>query len=303
MEMTSSSMKANKKKRKRKSRSSNMAYLFILVPVILLLFFNIIPIFMAIYYSFTDYSVVAAPKWLGLENYSKILDDKYFGIALKNTLVYTALYVPLGLLTSLGAAMLLNTKKKAVSMFRTFFYIPALCSSVATGTIWYWLLNPQMGLFNKILGMFGVAGPAWLYDSQWAMLAIVIMSVWMGMGANMMIFLAGLQGINPALYEAADIEGANAFQKFWSITRPQLSKVTFLVVTQLLIGAFQVFDQAYMLTQGGPGNATITIVYYIYNEGFGSLKMGYASAMSMVLFVVIFVFAMINTKVTNNENG
>lgn len=119
----------------------------------------------------------------------------------------------------------------------------------------------------------------------------------------MMIFLAGLQGINPALYEAADIEGANAFQKFWSITRPQLSKVTFLVVTQLLIGAFQVFDQAYMLTQGGPGNATITIVYYIYNEGFGSLKMGYASAMSMVLFVVIFVFAMINTKVTNNENG
>lgn len=133
------------------------------------------------------------------------------------------------------------------------------------------------------------------------MTAIVIMSVWMTFGGNMMIFLAGLQGINPALYEAADIEGASSWQKFRHITWPQLSKTTFLVTTQLIIGAFQVFDQAYMLTKGGPGNSTITLVYYIYNKGFGGLEMGYASALSFILFLIIFVFSLVNMKLTNKE--
>ena len=289
------------KKKRGINEQQNIAYLFILVPIVLLVVFAIVPIIMALYYSLTDYNIIESPNWIGLKNFSRIFQDEYFFLSLKNTVVYTLLYVPLGLIVSLMAAMLLNRKMKLTSLFRTFFYLPVLCSSVATATIWYWLLNPQYGLLNQMLGLIGINGPAWLYSSNWAMTAIVIMSVWMSFGGNMMIFLAGLQGINPALYEAADIEGANAWQKFKSITWPQLSKTTFLVSTQLIIGAFQVFDQAYMLTKGGPGNSTITIVYYIYNKGFGGLEMGYASALSFILFMIIFIFSLINMKVTNKD--
>lgn len=299
--MNDSTISSGKRKKRGINEQQNIAYLFIGVPIVLLVIFAMIPIVMAIFYSFTDYNIIEAPNFVGLRNFKKIFSDEFFFISLKNTFLYTALYVPLGLIVSLLAAMLLNQKKRTVSLFRTFFYLPVLCSSVATATIWYWLLNPQYGLFNQILGVFGIDGPAWLYSSNWAMSAIVIMSVWMSFGGNMMIFLAGLQGINPALYEAAEMEGANSWQKFRSITWPQLSKNTFLVTTQLVIGAFQVFDQAYMLTKGGPGNSTITIVYYIYNEGFGGLQMGYASALSFILFLIIFVFSLLNMKITNKE--
>lgn len=289
------------KKRRGINEQQNIAYLFILVPVSLLLIFGIFPILMALYFSFTDYNIIEPANWIGFANFHKIFQDEFFFVSLRNTLVYTFLYVPLGLIVALGTAILLNKKVKVTNLFRTFFYLPVLCSTVATATIWYWLLNPQYGLLNQLLRLIGIDGPAWLYSSNWAMTAIVIMSVWMTFGGNMMIFLAGLQGINPALYEAADIEGASSWQKFRHITWPQLSKTTFLVTTQLIIGAFQVFDQAYMLTKGGPGNSTITLVYYIYNKGFGGPEMGYASALSFILFLIIFVFSLVNMKLTNKE--
>lgn len=289
------------KKRRGINEQQNIAYLFILLPVSLLLIFGIFPILMALYFSFTDYNIIEPANWIGFANFQKIFQDEFFFVSLRNTLVYTFLYVPLGLIVALGTAILLNKKVKVTNLFRTFFYLPVLCSTVATATIWYWLLNPQYGLLNQLLRLIGIDGPAWLYSSNWAMTAIVIMSVWMTFGGNMMIFLAGLQGINPALYEAADIEGASSWQKFRHITWPQLSKTTFLVTTQLIIGAFQVFDQAYMLTKGGPGNSTITLVYYIYNKGFGGLEMGYASALSFILFLIIFVFSLVNMKLTNKE--
>ncbi|WP_347007595.1 carbohydrate ABC transporter permease [Enterococcus durans] len=289
------------KKRRGINEQQNIAYLFILVPVSLLLIFGIFPILMALYFSFTDYNIIEPANWRGFANFQKIFQDEFFFVSLRNTLVYTFLYVPLGLIVALGTAILLNKKVKVTNLFRTFFYLPVLCSTVATATIWYWLLNPQYGLLNQLLRLIGIDGPAWLYSSNWSMTAIVIMSVWMTFGGNMMIFLAGLQGINPALYEAADIEGASSWQKFRHITWPQLSKTTFLVTTQLIIGAFQVFDQAYMLTKGGPGNSTITLVYYIYNKGFGGLEMGYASALSFILFLIIFVFSLVNMKLTNKE--
>lgn len=289
------------KKRRGINEQQNIAYLFILVPVSLLLIFGIFPILMALYFSFTDYNIIEPANWIGFANFHKIFQDEFFFVSLRNTLVYTFLYVPLGLIVALGTAILLNKKVKVTNLFRTFFYLPVLCSTVATATIWYWLLNPQYGLLNQLLRLIGIDGPAWLYSSNWAMTAIVIMSVWMTFGGNMMIFLAGLQGINPALYEAADIEGASSWQKFRHITWPHLSKTTFLVTTQLIIGAFQVFDQAYMLTKGGPGNSTITLVYYIYNKGFGGLEMGYASALSFILFLIIFVFSLVNMKLTNKE--
>ena len=284
-----------------KRTSNKTAYLFIGLPIVLLLVFMVIPVCMSFYYSFTNYDVVSRADFVGISNYKKIFQDRYFFIALKNTFVYTITSVPLGIISSLGAALLLNMKKSGTTLFRTFFYLPVLCSAVATANIWAWLLNPQSGLINNFLRFLGINGPAWLYDARWAMLAVIIMSVWMSFGSNMIIFLAGLQGVPENLYEASRVEGANRWQIFYYVTWPMISKTTFLVSTTLIINCFQVFDQAYMLTKGGPGNATMTLVYYIYNNGFGSLKMGYATALSVVLFIIIFTLSYINKR--GSERG
>jgi multiple sugar transport system permease protein len=278
-------------------------YAFLAVPALLFAVFMLLPMVIALVLSLTDYSVIGETKWVGLGNYARIVDDPFFRIALKNTFVYTAMYVPLGLVVALATALLLNRRSRAVRLFRTLFYIPVISSTVATATIWYWLLNPTRGLFNVALGWFGIDGPAWLYDSRWAMFAIVMMAVWSGFGTNMMIYLAGLQGIPADQKEAARIDGANAWQLFRYVTLPALSKTTLLISTLLIISAFQVFDQAYVLTKGGPGNSTVTLVYYIYNKGFGSLDMGYASAISFVLLAIILIFSLINARVTGRERS
>ena len=293
--------------RKRKEREvvigkqDVMGRLFVAPPVILFLMFTLIPMIMAIGMSFTKYDVINPPTFAGLENFRKLLRDEFFRTAMKNTCVYTLLYVPLGLLLSLGAALFLNAEQKFVGLFRTLFYLPVLSSTVATATLWFWILNPQMGLLNGILKIFGIPNQAWLYDSRLAMISIVMMSLWAGYGGNMMIFLAGLKGIPIVYYEAARIEGATRWQMFLRITMPSITKTTFLVSTMLIIGTFQVFDQAYVLTKGGPGNATITLVYYIYNSGFKNLNMGYASSMSLVLFVIILLMTVLNTKINKAE--
>lgn len=274
-------------------------WVFIAVPVVLFIVFLLVPIVAAGVMSLSDYSIIGETTWLGLENYRRMLADPFFWIAMRNTVIYTVMFVPLGLVTALGSALLLNRQARTVKLFRTFFYIPVVSSTVATATIWYWLLNPQHGLFNVALGWFGIDGPAWLYDSRWAMFAIVLMSVWAGFGANMLIFLGGLQGVPQELVDAAHVDGANVWQRFRHITVPALSKTTFLVSTLLVISAFQVFDQAYVLTKGGPGNSTLTIVYYIYNKGFDRLEMGYASAMSLVLFVIILLVSLVNARLSD----
>lgn len=282
-------------------KQNRMGQLFVAPPVILFLAFTLIPMIMAVGMSFTKYDVINPPTFAGLDNFRKLLHDEFFWIAMKNTCVYTLLYVPLGLLLSLGAALFLNSNQKLVGLFRTLFYLPVLSSTVATATLWFWILNPQMGLLNGILKIFGVSPKAWLYDSSLAMISIVMMSLWAGFGGNMMIFLAGLKGISPVYYEAAKIEGATRFQMFTKITMPSITKTTFLVSTMLIIGTFQVFDQAYVLTKGGPGNATITLVYYIYNSGFKNLDMGYASSMSLVLLVIILLMTLLNTKINKAD--
>lgn len=282
-------------------KQNRMGQLFVAPPVILFLAFTLIPMIMAVGMSFTKYDVINPPTFAGLDNFRKLFHDEFFWIAMKNTCVYTLLYVPLGLLLSLGAALFLNSNQKFVGLFRTLFYLPVLSSTVATATLWFWILNPQMGLLNGILKIFGVSPKAWLYDSSLAMISIVMMSLWAGFGGNMMIFLAGLKGISPVYYEAAKIEGATRFQMFTKITMPSITKTTFLVSTMLIIGTFQVFDQAYVLTKGGPGNATITLVYYIYNSGFKNLDMGYASSMSLVLFVIILLMTLLNTKINKAD--
>ena len=282
-------------------KQDRMGRLFVAPPVILFLLFTLLPMIMAIGLSFTKYDVINPPRLVGLANFRKMIKDEFFWIALKNSCVYTWMYVPAGLLLSLGAAMFLNADQKMVGLFRTLFYLPVLSSTVATATLWFWILNPQLGLLNGILELFGISGKAWLYDSKLAMFSIVLMSLWAGFGGNMMIFLAGLKGIPPIYYEAAKIEGASKWQMFTKITMPSITKTTFLVSTMLIIGTFQVFDQAFVLTKGGPGNATITIVYYIYNNGFKNLDMGYASSISLVLFAIILVMTVINSKINKAD--
>lgn len=282
-------------------KQDRMGRLFVAPPVILFLLFTLLPMIMAIGLSFTKYDVINPPRLVGLANFRKMIKDEFFWIALKNTCVYTLMYVPAGLLLSLGAAMFLNADQKMVGLFRTLFYLPVLSSTVATATLWFWILNPQLGLLNGILELFGISGKAWLYDSKLAMFSIVLMSLWAGFGGNMMIFLAGLKGIPPIYYEAAKIEGASKWQMFTKITMPSITKTTFLVSTMLIIGTFQVFDQAFVLTKGGPGNATITIVYYIYNNGFKNLDMRYASSISLVLFAIILVMTVINSKINKAD--
>lgn len=288
-------------RRKTFSRQNLMGKVFVSPPVILFLIFTLLPMIMAIGFSFTKYDVINPPKFIGTSNFKKMINDDFFWIALKNTCFYTLLYVPSGLLLSLGAAMFLNVKKKASGLFRTLFYLPVLSSTVATANLWFWILNPKLGLLNGLLDIFGINGPAWLYNSNTAMYAIVLMSLWAGFGGNMMIFLSGLKGISDTYYEAAAIDGANSWQNFIYITIPSLTKTIFLVSTMLIIGTFQVFDQAFVLTKGGPGNATITLVYYIYNNGFSNLDMGYASSMSLALFVIILIFTYLNNRINKAD--
>ena len=273
--------------------------IFVAVPVVLFVLFILAPVVTAIVLSLTDYAIIGATSWVGFQNYTRIFDDRFFWIALRNTALYTALYVPLGLIVSLSTALLLNRDARTARLFRTLFYIPVVSSTVATAAIWLWLLNPQRGPINAALNAVGIDGPAWLYDSQWTMLAIVLMSVWAGFGVNMIIFLAGLQSVPVELVEAARLDGAGAWRVFCHVTVPAISRTTFLVGTLLIISAFQVFDQAYVLTKGGPGNSTITLVYYIYDRGFGRLEMGYAAALSFVLFVIIIAFSLLNAMITN----
>lgn len=293
----------NKKRTKRKfgRHQQLMAYIFILPPILLFVIFMVIPIISGLYLSFTNYDIIQKPKFLGLSNYKAIFSDPFFYTSLKNTLFYAAIFVPLGVLVALGTAILLNRKVFGIKVFRICFYLPVLSSSIASATIWLWLLNPEYGLINTMLSWLGINGPVWLQSTNWAMISIIIISVWQGFGMYMMIYLAGLQGIPEYLYEAAKLDGANKYQSFRYVTFPALASTTFLVSTLLCIGSFQMFDQAYLLTQGGPGNSTMTMVYYIYNTGFGSLQMGYASALSFVLFVIIFIFSMINMRLNKNN--
>ena len=278
-----------------------MGYLFIAPSVVLFIIFTGIPIINAFYLSFTNYDVLSTAEWVGLRNYKKLLGDETFLTSLKNILFYVAMYVPLMIICSLVIALALNRKLPGTNLFRTVYYIPGLTSSIAASTVWMWILNPEYGLLNQILSYVGIVGPAWLANTSTAMISIVMVTLWQGIGGNMVIYLAGLQGIPNILYESAKLDGANKWQLFFYITLPGLRPTTFFIFIMSMIGSFQLFDQAFAMTQGGPGYATTTPVYLIYNEGFNQLNMGYASAMAFVLFVIILAFSFLNFRLNSSE--
>lgn len=273
-----------------------VGYLFVAPLILGLLIFTYGPVLAAFFLSFTKGDYISTPKWIGLGNYQALLKEDLFWKSMQNTLYYVVGVVPAGLLLSLLLALAMNQKLRGIVFFRSIFFLPTITSSVAISLMWLWIYNPEFGVLNFLLKQIGIKGPTWLSSSTWAMPAIIIMSIWRGLGYNMLIYLAGLQGIPEVYYEAAEIDGAGSWAKFRNITLPLLSPTTFMLLILSLIGAFQVFEYTYVMTGGGPVYATLTIVLHIYNNAFRSFLMGYASALAYVLFFILLSLTLIQLR-------
>ena len=274
---------------RRRWRNLRNGLLFVSPWLVGFLCFTLYPFLASLYFSFCDYDILSPPHWSGLANYRELLTgDPYFRTALYNTLYYTVLAVPLGIAVGVAVALLLNMKVIGVPVYRTVYYLPSIVPVVATSVLWMWLLNPQYGLVNAALGYLHLPEPGWISDPVWAKPSLVLMSVW-AVGGSIVIYLAGLQDVPQELYEAAEIDGANPAQRTLSITLPLLSPVIFFNLVMGLIGSFQYFTQAYVMTQGGPVDSTLFYAVYLFRRAFTYLDMGYASAMAWLLFLLILV--------------
>jgi len=261
-------------------------YLFISPWIIGFILFGAGPIVASAVISLTDWSLLSDPKWIGLTNYRTMIDDPLFGITLRNTLYYAFVSVTLGVVVSFVLALLLNQKVWGITFFRTVFYLPSVVAGIAVALLFVNIFNPDFGLLNYALAKIGIQGPGWLVSPQWAMPALIIMSLW-GAGGAMVIYLAGLQSIPEHLYEAAALDGAGSWRKFWHITVPMMSPVIFFNLIVGFITSLQAFVLIFVMTNGGPANATLVYGLYLYRNAFEFFNMGYASAMAWVLFIVI----------------
>ncbi len=288
---------------KDKTKEAIAAYAFLAPNLLGFLVFTSIPVVVSLLLSFTEWGLFTPPKWVGLKNFIELFQDKRFWQYSLNT-VYLMAAIPISMAGSLLLAIALNQKLKGMVIFRTIYYLPTICAGVAIFMLWRLMYNPEFGAFNALIAGFGdliglkLTGPNWLTDTVWAKPALIIMSVWQSVGGqNMILYLAALQGVPRDLYDAAEVDGANAIQKFWAVTWPQISPTTFFIGIMSLIGGFQAgFDQAYMMTGGGPNGSTTTIIYYLYNNAFVWYHMGYAAAIAWVLFSVIFLITFLKWK-------
>ncbi len=275
----------------RKKKEALQGIIYVLPSFILIACFSILPIFMSGYFSFTNYNVMNDPTFAALENYAKILKDAYVADAIKNTLAYVVVTVPIQTILSLVFAAFLAYKmqNKTGGFLRSIMFIPVIASAVTAGTIWRIILNTDGGLLNNLLGFLHISPVNWLGSTQTALISICIVAIWKNVGYFLVIYYAGIMGISKNLYEAARVDGATNIQQFFKITMPMLRPITYLVVTLGIIWSFQVFDLSYQMTGGGPGRSTVTIVMAIYNAAFKQYKMGYACAMAMVLLIIVLV--------------
>lgn len=282
-------------------REALEGYLWISPWVIGFLVFSLGPIIASLYLSFTEYKIAGSPVWVGLANYREALfNDKLFWPSLGRTTYYTIATVVLGVILSLLAAMLLNQEIRWRSVFRALYYLPSLTPIVSMAILWVWLLQPQIGLVNYLLGEVGIKGPGWLTSSQWAIPSLIMISLWSSIGGGrMIIFLAGLQGVPKELHEAAEIDGATAVQRFFSVTLPMISPVILFNLILGVIGSFGVFSLAYVATDGGPSYATWFYMLHLYYNAFSYFQMGYASALAWIFFLIIFVLSYLQIKLSD----
>lgn len=287
---------ATKRRIGMRAREEIAGYLFILPWIIGFLVFTAGAMVYSLYLSLFEADFLSEFKFIGFANYTRMFfEEELWPTAIKNTAYYAFVSVPFHTVIALLIAMLLNQRVVALSVFRTIYYLPSVVQGVAVAILWVWLFHPDFGPINGLLGLFGIPGPVWLASEEWAMPAIIIMSLW-GLGGSMIIFLAGLQGVPTSLYEAAKIDGAGTWRCFWHITVPMMTPTIFFSVVLGLIGSFQMFTQAYVMTRGGPNNATLTYVMLIYNKGFEQFHFGYAAALAWVLFAIILVFTLLVFK-------
>ena len=281
-----------------KNSSRRVAAAIFLTPSLVgLIVFCLVPMALSLYFSFTDYDLLAGTmKLIGLNNYQRILSGREFPQVLKHTLTYISLYLPLILLTATGQAMILNHAFRGRGFFRAVFYTPVITSWVAAAVVWTWVLSGKYGLLNQMLSTVGINGPSWLNSAQWAMPGVVIAAVWKDTGYYALMILAALKSIDPAYYEAASIDGAGGWRKFFSITLPLLSPTLFLLIVINVIYGLQVFDSVLIMTNGGPGNATSVFLERIFKYAFKQYKMGMASAYSWILFIMIFTMTILQFR-------
>ena len=279
-------------------RENLVGYMFILPWIIGFLVFTAGPLLFSLGASFTNYNITSQMDFIGTRNYEKLLmDDQLFWTSLYNTLYYVAFSVPLTTIGAIFLSVLLNQDVPGLRFFRTIYYLPAVLSGVGVYLLWMQLLDPGTGLINMMLGWIGIDGPNWLFDPDWTKPSLILMKLW-GVGGGMLLYLASLQGVSKSLYEAADIDGANRWQQFRYITLPMITPVIFFDVVTSLIGGFQIFQEAYVMSNGGGGpvNSLLFYNYYMWNKAFKVFDMGYAMAMSWILFIIIFAITMVNLK-------
>jgi multiple sugar transport system permease protein len=292
-------IKSNQLKRvklNKKVRDNLIGYAFITPALFGFLSFTLIPVIAVFVMGFLNWDLIKAPSWAGFDNYLYMFKDKVFIVSFKNTIMWVIYYVPVSIAVSLGLALAMNLPLRGISIFRTVLYIPVISPLIAVALLFVWLYNPDFGLINYTLSLVGIDAIGWLTDEKLALPSIALMAIWKNAGWNMLIFLAALQGIPRHLYEAADLDGANKIQKFWHITFPLLAPATFFIVVISLIGAFQVFGEIYVMTNGGPGYSTHTLTYYLWSNAFKYNKMGYACAISVIMFLMILIVTLIQNR-------
>lgn len=279
---------------RRQRRKENWVTFSFLAPNIIgFIVFMLLPVIATAVISLTEWNLIGSAKMIGLKNYTTVFHTKRFFQAMQNTLRYTIVTVPIGLFIALCLAVLMNRKIRGITLYRTIYYLPVVSSTVAIALLWKYIYADNVGLLAMIFKMLHLTSPKWITSTKWALPSVMIMSVWKGLGYNIVILLAGLQGIAPTYYEAAKIDGANGWQQFTNITIPLLTPTLFFLLIMSVISSFQVFEQTQILTGGGPGFASTTIVYYIYTSAFKNLEFGYACALSMVLFAIVLVITVI----------
>jgi multiple sugar transport system permease protein len=276
------------------SRTDLLGYLFISPWLIGFVAFSLVPFVASFLLSFTDWNIVGTWSWVGLQNYTKMVSgvDDRFVVSLYNTVRYAAVVVPGGQIIALALAMLLNKRGPGIAIYRTLFYIPAIATGVGTSYLWAQILSSKGGLLNAGLELVGIEGPNWLYSLTWSMPALMIVGLW-NVGTPMLIYLAALQGVPQALYDAASVDGAGNLRKFFHVTIPMVTPAMFFNIVLGFIGAFQVFTIAYVITNGGPANTTLFYSLYLYTVAFRNLRMGYAAALAWILFLIILVVTVI----------
>ncbi len=275
-----------------RKKESLQGFAYIAPSLILILTFSVIPILMSLYFSFTDYNVLQAPQWAGVKNYVRMLRDPYVRASLKNTFFFTLVTVPIQTVLSLILAAWIAEffHNHFGNFIKSSLFVPVIASAILVGTLWFTLLSPR-GVINTILNFFHIPSVNWLGGKMTSMLSVCIVSIWKNVGYFLVIYFAGIMNIPHSLYEAAEVDGASPIQRFFHITLPGLSNVTYLVVTLGTIWSFQVFDLVYTMTGGGPGTSTVTLVLTIYNAAFKERSMGYASAIAMLMFVFVMLIS------------